>query len=325
MTHPTTAVAPTRADVDELEATIASWRRSLMAAGKSKLTVRSYIDGVTQFRKYLESQGMPLTIRGIKREHIESWLIDLRETHQASTRAARHQILVQDVKFLVREDEITRSPMEKIEPPKHNPKPVPVISENDFDQLLDACSGRDFASVRDRTILMMLMETGLRRAEIATIDLADLDLDGCKVRVTGKRNKQRDAGFSNQLATQLDRYLRARRTYLAFHRRENTDQLWIGEGGRTFTHFGIEHAVRRRATQAGLVDDHGRPKLHPHMFRHSATHYLLTSGMDPAAVQAQMGWDTPEMLARYGASMAAARAHAGYEKHSPLGQMKARK
>jgi site-specific recombinase XerD len=119
----------------------------------------------------------------------------------------------------------------------------------------------------------------------------------------GKGDRGRWVPYSPKAATALDRYLRQRRR----HPQADLAALWIGQRG-ALSSSGITQLLRRRARQAGLKD------IRPHRFRHDAAHRALDAGMAEGDLQELMGWRSPQMLARYGASARSERARRAYRR-----------
>jgi site-specific recombinase XerD len=98
----------------------------------------------------------------------------------------------------------------------------------------------------------------------------------------------------------IDRYLRMRRA----HKASSLSWLWIGRKGR-LTVYGIEDVISTRARRAGI-------KAHPHLFRHAFAHHWLVQGGQETDLMRLAGWQSAQMLQRYGASAATARAMKAY-------------
>jgi integrase/recombinase XerC len=92
---------------------------------------------------------------------------------------------------------------------------VPVLSDDELRRLLAACGGTSFSCRRDTAIVMLMLDSGARRAEIAGLRVGDLDFDYEVAWVLGKGRRERALPFGRKTAVALDRYLRVR----ARHRR----------------------------------------------------------------------------------------------------------
>jgi site-specific recombinase XerC len=113
-------------------------------------------------------------------------------------------------KWAVAEGDLETNPMEGMRPPQLPEQPVEVVGPDHLARLLKTCEGRDFSSRRDTAIILLLVDTGMRRAECAGMTLDDVDLDQRIVWVLGKGRRPRALPIGGKTAQALDRYLRTR-------------------------------------------------------------------------------------------------------------------
>lgn len=281
----------------ELDALVDSWARHLRAANLSPRTVRSYTDGARAFVAFAREAGMPTDPTAIKREHVETYIEAILDRWKPSTALTRYRDLQQLFKWLTDEGEITRSPMERMRPPKLDEQPVPVIRDDDLKALLESCKGRTFEDRRDTAILRVFMNTGARLAEVAGLTMDDVDLDHGEMRVRRKGSRDQVLPLGPKTVTALDRYVRARRT----HARVQNPALWLGASGQ-LTRSGIDQMVRRRAREAGM------PTINVHRFRHTWAHQMKARGASDETLKTIGGWKSSTMLTRYALSTATERA-----------------
>jgi site-specific recombinase XerD len=290
---------------------LASLRESFalhLDATRKPKTARIYLDALDNLIGHLDAHGMPVAARGVRREHVESYLAARKPQVAPSTLSLEYRALQQFFRWLVEEDEVDRDPTEKMRAPTVPDSPVPIVQPADFRLLLRTATGKDFTSRRDSAVLLTLYDTGMRAGELIGLTLTDVDLRQRLAYVTGKGDHVRAVRFGAGTAVALDRYLRLRRG----HRHAESESFWLGQRGR-LEYSALAVMLAKRSEAAGLA------RIHAHQFRHSFAHEFLQAGGSETDLQRLAGWRSPLMLRRYGASMADERAREHYK--SPVDRL----
>ena len=280
-----------------LQELFASFARQLRAEGRSPRTAVVYGQAVRFFSAWLIEQGKDATVAELTRPAIREWLAQLAEVNEPSTVKTRYRGLFRFCAWLVDEEEIADNPMKTLSPPATKNKPVPVLSDDELERLLNACKGKEFANRRDEAMIRMMLDCGLRVSELCGLTVDTLNLDNETAMVLGKGRKFRAVYFGTRTGAALDRYFRMR----ARHRWAHLDAYFLTQRGAL-----SPDGVRERLKVLGAVA--GIPDLHPHQFRHTFAHDFLMAGGQERDLKRLAGWSSDAMLERYGASAADQRA-----------------
>jgi site-specific recombinase XerD len=298
-----------------------SFERHMRAENRSERTITTYLFGLRQAETFLRERPdrarcadereraalRPTTLEAATRADLEAFMADVLARGRApSTAATYYKVLKVLYAWLVEEQELQADPMARMRPPLVPAKPVPIVPADGLKRLFAACAGAGFEARRDTALIMLLLDTGARREEIAGLTLADVDLDLDVLLVLGKGRRERALPFGRKAGEALDRYLRVR----ARHKDATLPWLWLGRKGQ-LTAWGLVQMLRRRGAQAGL------PGLHPHQLRHTFAHEWLVQGGAETDLMQIAGWKSRTMLQRYGASAADTRAREAHRRFSP--------
>lgn len=285
----------------------------LESVNAAPMTISTYRLAVEQLGIFLRASGFPLDPTVVEREHLVEWMRYLQRTKEAGGQGISAQTALQRYRsvsrlfaFLVSQGDLSESPMAKMTPPRVPEKLVPVVPDDSLKRLFKACGGPGFEARRDKAIISLFLDTGVRIAEMASIGMAELDLVEREVTVMGKGRRGRVLRFVKETRSDIQRYLLER----SRHPRADEDALWVGKRGR-LTKGGIYQMVQRRCQDAEI------PAIHPHQFRHTFAHLYLKAGGNEGDLMRVTGWKSRQMVDRYGASVAADRAAEAHDRFSP--------
>jgi integrase/recombinase XerD len=165
-----------------------------------------------------------------------------------------------------------RNPIRKVKAPKLTIEPLQPVPLEIVEKLIATCSGRSFNQIRDRTIMLFLLDTGVRASELCAVDLEDVEIKTGTVTIKkGKGRKPRTVFLSKKVRRALRAYVnkRATREELRYD-----DALWVTKAGNRLTYWGLNEILRRRALDAGVK------KPGAHDFRRAFAINFLRNGGD---------------------------------------------
>ena len=267
-----------------MEASISSFIDYLRyERGASVATRVAYKNDLLQFVAYVRghTENGKASFGSVDSDLIRLWVASLMDGHMSPTTVNRKlSALKSYFKYLMKQGLVLNNPASLVIAPKFF-RPLPQIIKDQLTELLDgSCFKDDFIGIRDRLMMELLYETGLRRQELAFLKCSDIDLMAMVVRVCGKRNKERIVPFSERLKVQIISYLQKRRSVLQC---DNT-HFFVRKDGRSVTGAIVYNVVKKYISNRGL-----RTKCGPHMLRHSFATSLLNNGAELNAVKELLG------------------------------------
>jgi len=218
----------------------------------------------------------------IEATDIRDWMVVLMDRGYTATSVNRKLSTLRSFyKFLLKRGEVTVDPLQKITGPKKKKSLPSFIKEKDMDRLLDETDfGEGFHAVRDRLILEVLYLTGIRRSELIGLDDKDVDLSGCLMKVTGKRNKQRLIPFGEELQTSIKEYIDIRDQVVA----GTSDAFFVREDGQRLYDGIVYKIVKRHLSKVVTLK-----KKSPHVLRHTFATAMLNNDAELGAVKELLG------------------------------------
>ena len=249
----------------------------------SNYTIEAYSKDLRQFEEYVKLNKESVFVPGdVDADLVRSWIVSLMDEKISPVSVNRKlSSLKSFFKFLMKQGSISVNPLRLITGPKTK-KPLPYfVRDKEMELLLDGDGfDEDFEGVRDRLILEMLYDTGIRRSELIGIQDSDVDFGAMQIRVTGKRNKQRLIPFAEGLKNLIQAYTEVRNREVGsesgwFFVRKNGEQL---SAGIVYT------IVKKKLSEIPTL-----AKRSPHVLRHSFATSMLNNGAELNAVKELLG------------------------------------
>lgn len=252
--------------------------------GLARLTLDAYGRDLARFVAFLLARDRA-DVDDITPADVTEFLIALADAGLAARSRARTLVAVRGLlKHLVAERWLEADPSQLIDAPRTAKRLPGVLGEDAVARLIatppDTPRGR-----RDAAMIELAYASGLRVSELVSVPLADVNLHGGFVRVTGKGNKTRLVPLGAAARERIARYLEDDRP--AWVRDPAQRALFLTERGGPMTRQGFWKALRGYARRAGIRLPGG--EVSPHKLRHSFATHLVEGGADLRAVQAMLG------------------------------------
>lgn len=256
-------------------------------------TVKSYESDLREFEAYLVNTENILKLTDADADLIRRWAVAMMERgHMATTVNRKLSSLRTYYKYLLRLGVIKVSPMQNVRGPKKK-KPLPqFVRESDMDRLLDdTLTDESWSGVRERVIIQLFYETGIRLAELVGLNEEDVDFNRKTIKVTGKRDKQRVVPIGDGLLESLRKYVGMKREWVVdnggFPVADCPTPLFITDKGLRVYRGWVYELVRRNLSQVVTLK-----KRSPHVLRHSFATAMLNNSADLEVVKELMGHES---------------------------------
>ena len=204
----------------------------------------------------------------------------------------------------------SESPLVKVKLANPKLNVVRPYTSQEIVKLLTVCdhdfkNNAKFLGSRNRAVVLMLLDTGLRISELASIKLEDIEPERGWIKVKGKGAKERVVRIGATAQKALWRYM-------VYRHKNNRVELWLTEEGRPIKSGGLQIMIRRLKERAGVVSGGNC-----HKFRHTFALNFLRQDRNPFNLQYLLGHSDLRMVKHYVSTLGMEDALKAHEKASP--------
>jgi len=267
--------------VDEQQLEVDSFLHYLMQEKRmSSHTVSNYQRDIKRFIAFCQGAGL-VEWSSIKPPHIRQFMAQLHRQDLAGRSIQRSLSAIRSLyRYLIKEQLAETNPAIAIQGPKTEKRLPSTLDVDQMSSLLDRAMPDTMIATRDKAIMELFYSSGLRLAELARLDLRDIDYADKLVYILGKGNKQRVVPVGTQAIAALNKWL-VRRDKLGFYQQT---ALFISQQGRRLGVRSIQKRLHFWGQKQGVSDN-----VYPHRLRHAFASHLLESSGDLRAVQELLG------------------------------------
>jgi len=309
-------------DMTDVQQDVSFFLLACRSDGLSPMTILDYQRKLAVFAAFLEAQGVETT-KAVERVHIRRWELELQERMAMVSVGDYIRVVRRWCNWLVAEGTLKASPCAGIRPPKGDEHSTQTLSIEQIEDMLAVCDldyqegfADSWLGVRNKALLLVLLDTGIRRAEAARMQLQHLSHEVDTIRVIpGKNHRERVVGLHVKTQKALLRYLMLRRKLDVGH-----DFVWVSRELTPLIPESITNVVCTLGKRAGVKG----VRCSPHTFRHTSATMALLNGATERDVKDELGHKTDSMVHRYTATIGSEHAAERHKAWSPVGNLRVR-
>jgi len=274
------------------------FREYLKSENVSQRTIRSYLNNVDIFSRYLREKSIE-NLDDISRDVIDQYQIDMstkniytKQYLSLKTQMCRLCALIKFFKFLYGKAIIEINPISHIKLPKVPKRQISnFLTYKEVLSILKAADTKDLLGIRDKAILELLYSVGLRNEELRNLTINDIDFNNQIIRIIGKGNKERIIPIGTVALDYIEEYLQKARPFLSKY---PTDILFLSKRGNKLCEDIPPYIARKYKAKTDITK-----YINAHTFRHSMATHLLLRGMDIRSLQEILGHSSIETTQIY--------------------------
>lgn len=247
----------------------------------SEKTVRSYDVDLNHLMDYCVSNH--LNYLRLNYDDVSEYVIGMQKSGYKSSSINRLLSSLRSFySYLIKKDITDSNPFELVNNLKGEKRLPNYFKYSDFEKMMESLDNDKPLTLRNALIIELLLATGLRVGELASIKIADMDLKNNEIRVLGKGDKERIVYYRENTREKLYYYLKDSRDILL--NGKYSDYLLINNNGGRLTERGVRYIIDGIIKKCSV-----NVRVTPHTFRHTFATMLLNEGCDIRSVQELLG------------------------------------
>lgn len=259
----------------------------------SSNTVAAYAVDLADWTRFCKSESVP--VYPVVPELFSRYIMRLEADGMSSgTRMRRAAAISAFTKYLIYDGKISSDGVQMSIPKREKLLPK-TFTEGEVERLIAACVDGSPEGERDRAIIEMLYDCGLRASELCALKLSDIDDAGGMIYIKGKGGKERIVPYVGTLKRVIRSYIDGARASMIKDAARDPGFLFLSKRGGSISRVWLWQMIGRRGADAGIA----RSRLHPHVLRHSFATHLQSRGMDMRTLQEMLGHSSIATTQKY--------------------------
>jgi integrase/recombinase XerD len=294
--------------------------------GRSERTIEWYEQKLNVFANWMNEEEEVTTLEEVTILHLRSFILHMQSIQVGRTTVNKDGDMsqvspltikgyVQVVKgfftWCYREELIEKNPAARLQLPSIPDYIIPTFETEHIKLMLDACDTSSTLGYRDYTIILVLLETGVRISELCDLRVQDVHDD--YIRVVGKGRKEREVGMSASVSKCLWKYINK---YRKPHD-EHESRVFINRYGVPLTPTGVDQLLDDIKDRCGITG----VRVSAHTFRHTFARIYLEQGGDIYKLSLLMGHSDIDVTQEYLKDFRKRAARQGHDRFSAVSAM----
>ena len=302
-----------RRDQPTLGSTVRSYLAACRAEGKTERTLQAYSETLRQLLGVADDRGFPRRVAAFRSKHVYEFMEATRiRAVSLGTQHRRFRETRAFFSWCERMGYLRQHPFKGISNVRPEIKVIRPFSRDDIGRLLACCDPLTEFGIRTRAMILLLLDTGIRRAELEGLDIDDVDLESGRAFIRhGKGRKQRVVPFSSLPGSSIKEYIQQYRGLAPGRLFLGVDR---GEGREPLNKYHLGTVFQRLGDEAGV-------HANPHRFRHTFATWAIEAGAREIDVQYLLGHSTAVMTRKYAATYDASMAAVRHREFSPVSRL----
>ena len=275
----------------------------------SEATIHDYKVKVGHFVRFCQKTNIE-SLSDINQSIINLFFLDLKQRDKPSSVLGYHKSIKCFFNWLVEQGCLQNNPMEKMKSPRVPEILIQPFSEEQIRSMLAVCNEGHVLGMRNKAMILVLYDTGVRRSELLSMKLQDIDFSRGIVKVMGKGARERVVRMGRGTQRALLKYL--------LMRHDSNEYVWVTQYNKPFSlPDGLTRLIKLLGKEAGITG----VRCSAHTFRHTFATDSLRNGAGEFDVQSLLGHKDLRMTRRYSATLRSEYAAKQHERFSPVDRM----
>lgn len=255
-------------------------------------TVANYAKQIDYLLRFLEEKTIK-HIEDVEPKHIKEFLLIMgksgRKPNYINDLLKAYKVFF---RYAYNEGYTSELLTNKVQSVKKEKVIIRTFSEEELKRMAAYYQGHDFLTIRNKVIMMVLIDTGIRLSELTGLTEPQIKTD--YIIVKGKGNKERVVPKSPLLGKWLVKYLAVRKSYFAY--RIIPDIVFLSKNAKPLTNTMIDHIVKEAGRACDVASD---VRISAHTFRHTYAQFQLKAGVDIYTLSRLLGHESISITQTY--------------------------